>query len=93
MCFLDRLLKLINETKITKNKLLTDLSLSKNSFVDWSNRGTVPNGDVLSKIADYLNISVDYLLGRTDYPYTIQADENGKPVIMPDGEPPICTDD
>lgn len=68
MNFLDRLLFLISKNHITKNKLLTDLGLSKNSFVDWSNRGTVPSGDVLSKIADYFNVSVDYLLGRTDNP-------------------------
>lgn len=66
--FLDRVLNLIEINKITKNKLLIDLKLSKNSFVDWSNRGTIPNGETLIKIADYFNVSTDYLLGRTDIP-------------------------
>lgn len=66
MIFTDRVLKLIAENNITKNKLLVELNLSKNSFVDWINRGTVPNGDILKKIADYFDVSVDYLLGRTD---------------------------
>lgn len=68
MSFLERILNLIENNNITKNKLLTDLKLSKNSFVDWANRGTIPSGDVLSKIADYFSVSVDYLLGRTDNP-------------------------
>ena len=46
--------------------MLTDLSLSKNSFVDWTNRGTVPNGETLIKIARYLDVSVDYLLGASN---------------------------
>lgn len=68
MVFLDRVLHLVEINKITKNKLLRELSLSKNSFVDWTNRGTIPNGEVLVKIADYFNVSADYLLGRTDIP-------------------------
>lgn len=64
--FVERLLELINEKGITKNKLLTDLSLSKNSFVDWGKRGTVPSGEVLIKLARYFNVSVDYLTGYID---------------------------
>lgn len=32
------------------------------------NKGSLPSCDKLAKIADYLDISVDYLLGRTDEP-------------------------
>jgi len=62
--FLQRLNNLILSKKITKNKMLTDLGLSKNSFVDWKQRGTIPNGETLKKIADYFGVSVDYLLGK-----------------------------
>lgn len=63
--FIERTLELIKEKQISKNKLLTDLNLSKNSFVDWQNRGTIPSAETVAKIADYLDCSVDYLLGRT----------------------------
>ena len=53
MIFVERTLNLIKKDNITKNKLLIDLNLSKNSFVDWEKR-------------DYFNVSTDYLLGRTD---------------------------
>lgn len=68
MNFLERLLIEINKAGITKNKLLTDLKLSKNSFVAWENRGTIPSGETLDKLADYFNVTTDYLLGRTDDP-------------------------
>lgn len=67
--FLEQVLKLIQENNITKNKLLVDLKLSKNSFIDWQKRGSVPSAETVKKIADYFNVTVDYLLTGTDsYP-------------------------
>ncbi len=68
MGFLDRVLLLIKQKKVSKNKLLTELGLGKNSFVDWAENGNIPSGTTLEKIADYFNVSIDYLLGRTDNP-------------------------
>ena len=75
------------------NTMLAECGIRKSLIYDMEKRSKTPSAEILEKIADYLNVSVDYLLGRTDYPYTVQAGENGKPVITPDGEPPICTDD
>ena len=66
MTFVDRVLQLIEEKNISKNKLLTDLDLSKNSFVNWLDRGNTPSGDVIVKIAKYFDVSVDYLLGLSN---------------------------
>lgn len=62
--FLERVLSLISQKGISKNKMLTDLKLGKNSFVNWQERGTIPSGETLSKIAEYFNVSIDYLLGN-----------------------------
>ena len=62
MNFVDRLQSLVDQKGITRNKLLVDLNLGKNSFINWESRGTIPNGETLSKIAQYFNVSVDYLL-------------------------------
>lgn len=42
-------------------------NMGKNLF-DNMKRGTIPSVEKIHKIADYLNVSVDYLLGRTDNP-------------------------
>lgn len=62
--FLENLLSLLRKKGISKNKMLTDLNLGKNSFVNWEKRGTIPGGDTLNKIAEYFNVSIDYLLGN-----------------------------
>lgn len=62
MNFVERLQSLVEQKGITRNKLLVDLNLGKNSFINWESRGTIPNGETLSKIAQYFNVSIDYLL-------------------------------
>lgn len=65
MYFVEILLNLITEKGISKNQFLKDLHLAKGSLSNWENRGAIPNGESLSKIADYFDVSVDYLLGKT----------------------------
>ena len=49
------------------NPLAKELNLASGSMTTWKN-GKIPNGETLIKIADYLDVSVDYLLGRTETP-------------------------
>lgn len=63
--FLETVLSLLSKKGVSKNKMLTDLKLGKNSFVNWENRGTIPGGNSLNKIAEYFEVSTDYLLGNT----------------------------
>lgn len=71
--FIETLKKLMLDKRISNNKLLTDLGLNKSSILNWEKRGTIPNGETLQKIADYLGVSVDYLLGRTERPANANA--------------------
>lgn len=48
--------------------MLEECGLSKNTLSSMSSGGSTPKSENLAKIADYLNCSVDYLLGRTDNP-------------------------
>lgn len=61
--FLDNVTALIKEKGITKNRLLTDLNLSRNSFVAWKNRGTIPSAETVAAIAEYLEVPISTLLG------------------------------
>ncbi len=53
---------------ITISTLLSDCNLTKSFIYDLEKRATSPSCDKISRIADYFNCSVDYLLGRTDNP-------------------------
>ena len=49
-------------------KLLSDCDLSKNTLASMQSGGYLPRAETIARIADYLDCSVDYLLGRTDNP-------------------------
>lgn len=53
--------------KISIRQMLKEIGLGVNSLSHLDN-GSMPKADNLGKIADYLGVSVDYLLGRTDTP-------------------------
>ena len=62
-------IKLLCQSKhITISKLLSECNLTKSFIYDLEKRATSPSCDKISRIADYLGCSVDYLLGRTDNP-------------------------
>jgi transcriptional regulator with XRE-family HTH domain len=50
------------------NPVAKEIGVSSGSVTKWKTCGTLPNGETLIKIADHLDCSVDYLLGRTDNP-------------------------
>ena len=47
--------------------MLVDSGLSKN-VLDNMKKGSMPSVDKVAKIADFLEVSVDFLLGRTPIP-------------------------
>lgn len=63
-----RLKELRTSRKISQVKLAMDLNLSQNSISRYENGEREADYDTLVAIADYFNVSVDYLLGRTDNP-------------------------
>ena len=64
MAAFDRLKKLCDEQGISVNKLEEKIGLGKNTLYSWKKK--VPTGSNLTKVADYFDVSTDYLLGRTD---------------------------
>lgn len=65
--FYDRLVNMLNAKNLKITPTLNDLGFSKGNIGKWRS-GVIPTGEVLVKIADRLDCSVDYLLGRTDNP-------------------------
>jgi transcriptional regulator with XRE-family HTH domain len=67
MFFYNNLIKACSIKNIKVSNLTALLGFSTGNLSKWK-AGTIPNGEILLKIADYLDVSVDYLLGRTDNP-------------------------
>lgn len=66
--------------KIPIQTLLRETNLGRNTMANF--KTSMPKADNLAKIADYLNCSVDYLLGRTDCPDMVVLNDDGVPVIV-----------
>lgn len=62
----DRIKELCQKRGISLSKLEEALGYSRNTI--YSMKTKKPNAERISEIADYFNVSTDYLLGRTDNP-------------------------
>lgn len=65
--FWKRFQKLCAVQKVTPNAICKKLEFSSATATHWK-KGTIPNGEALSRLADYFECSTDYLLGRSDDP-------------------------
>lgn len=65
--FWERLSALIKERDISASGLAKQIGLSNSAAVKWK-KGAIPDSSTLQKIADYFNVSVDYLLGKEKEP-------------------------
>ena len=63
-----RLKELRKSRNISQIKLAMDLNMNQNSISRYETGEREPGIDELIKIADYFNVSVDYLIGRTENP-------------------------
>lgn len=69
----ERIKELAKSRGITLGALEEKLGLSRNSIYTIKNKK--PSAERLQLIADYFNVSTDYLLGRTDNPNIAKDDE------------------
>lgn len=63
-----RLKELRKQRKISQLKLAMDLNLNQNSISRYENGEREADYSTLIAFADYFNVSLDYLLERTDNP-------------------------
>jgi len=60
--------KIRKEKGISQLKLALDLNTSQNTISRYETGEREPGICELIKIADYFNVSIDYLVGRTENP-------------------------
>ena len=65
--FQERLIEQRRLNKVTQRQLAEYLQIAQPSYIRYENGSAEPSLETLIKIADYFDVSVDYLLGRTEY--------------------------
>lgn len=66
LCFGDRLRELRTEKQLSQSEFAKQVHLTKSAVNMYERGEREPSFEVLEKIADYFNVDLDYLLGKTD---------------------------
>lgn len=72
----DRLKELRLNNGLKQSDLLKKFNLSSARYSQYENDKRVPDYELLIKFADFYNVSIDYLLGRTNVIKPENIDEN-----------------
>ncbi|MBZ2159614.1 helix-turn-helix domain-containing protein [Streptococcus australis] len=82
MSLLDRIKLLATTHQMTMAELERKLDFSNGSLRKWGS--SMPSGDKIEKVADYFNVSTDYLLGRTNNPNIANNGDASAPLDLRD---------
>ena len=69
--FSDRLKSLRHSQGLTQDDVAIAINVSRQSIGNYENLTVYPDLDTLVQIADFFNVSADYLLCRTDVKYNL----------------------
>lgn len=72
MDFADRITELRKAKSLTQKQLATSTGLSEIGIRCYEGRRRKPAHDAIISLADFFDVSTDYLLGRTNNPRTVQ---------------------
>lgn len=64
--FYERIKELRNLKRLSQKDFADKFSLTQQAVAKWEKNQASPNPDMLVKLADFFDVSTDYLLGRTD---------------------------
>lgn len=75
--FCERLRELRTRHGYSQNELAKAIGVERTRYNKWETTGSEPSFAVLVQIADFFDVTTDYLLGRTDIPtgYLIQKEK------------------
>nr|DAN69449.1 MAG TPA: repressor protein [Caudoviricetes sp.] len=78
----EKIKELADKQGISLNILEEKLGFSRNTI--YNMKKSTPNIERVSKIADYFNVSTDYLLGRTENPNIAKDGDASAPLDLRD---------
>lgn len=64
----ERIFELMKQRGVTANTVAKTLGFGNSQFTSWKTGVAKPSAEALTKLADYFDVSVDFLLCRTDSP-------------------------
>ena len=74
---IERILSLMKNKGVTAQELTKSAGLNNSAITEWKKGKAKPSTEAIIKIADYFNVSTDYVLGLSNNP-------NPADLIIPD---------
>ncbi|WP_019534280.1 helix-turn-helix domain-containing protein [Paenibacillus ginsengihumi] len=71
----ERIARLREKHSMTQEDLANRLGITRASLSHYENNRREPDYDTTVKIANLFNVSIDYLMGRTEDPYKVLDDD------------------
>ena len=62
---MNRLKELRDEKKVSMAQIARDLNVPYTTYVNYEKEEREPNSEMLIKLANYFNVSIDYIIGRS----------------------------
>ena len=66
MSFGNNLKKIRQENNLTQEELAKKINTSRSNIANYENDKNMPSIDILNKLSETFNCSIDYLLGKSD---------------------------
>lgn len=73
--FPKRLKALRLQRKLTHQDMADLLGITRQGYSKYENGQSQPDIDTINKLAEFFNVTTDYLLGRTDHPNPSEQDD------------------
>ena len=65
--FMEKLPELRKEINISQSTLAKELGIAQNTLSQYESGKREPDNETLIKLADFFNVSIDYLLGKSEF--------------------------
>lgn len=82
----DRIKQLRKEKNLTQPELGKIIGMGKTTISMYETGNSTPGDDIKLKMAEYFNVSMDYLMGVSDIRTPIVKNDNKEPKLSPEVE-------
>ncbi|UXC68612.1 helix-turn-helix domain-containing protein [Limosilactobacillus vaginalis] len=89
----DKIRDLRNQKRMSQTELSKILHVSQQTITKWETGKAEPSSSAVTNIANYFNVSADYLLGRKAKKQQKQVDIKNDPIVLSYGGKPVSKED
>ena len=75
MTYGDRLKKLREKTGLSQKEMTSRLNINRSTYARYELSQTQPDYDTLKLLANYFDVTIDYIIGRSEHPKLTEKED------------------